>query len=242
MPAPAIKIENLTVILGKTFQAIDNISADLPADKITGIIGPSGAGKTTLIRSIVGRQHIAGGSINVFNSPAGASKLREQISYMTQEGSVYSDLTVRENLKYFAVISGVDRKELNTSVDRVLGTVDLVAQADQLVEKLSSGQKRRVSLGIALIGRPRLMVLDEPTVGLDPVLREKLWELFRTIASHGTTLVISSHVMDEAERCDALLLIRDGKLLAFDSPAKIRHSTGTNSIEQSFLKLVGGEQ
>lgn len=239
MSETAVKIQNVSVTLGKGFEALRNVSVDLPVGKVIGFIGPSGAGKTTLMRSIVGRQKLGKGSITIFDLPAGAAKLRDQISYMTQEPSVYTDLTVRENLVYFATVFGVPKREVSKAVDDILHTVELTPQANQLVEDVSGGQKQRVSLAIALIGKPRLMVLDEPTVGLDPVLRDQLWKLFRKLAEQGTTLVISSHVMDEAERCDDLLLIRDGKILAHASPKEICHQTSTTSVEQAFLKLVG---
>lgn len=236
---PAIEIKNLSVKLGGHYRALKNINVDLPAGKIIGFIGPSGAGKTTLIRSIVGRQRLSGGSITVNGLPAGSAKLRSQMSYMTQEISVYHDLTVGENLRYFAVMFGLKRKDVGRAVADILRTVDMSQQANQLVDDLSGGQKQRVSLAIALIGYPRLMVLDEPTVGLDPVLREQLWQLFHKLAQDGTTIIISSHVMDEAERCDDLLLIREGEVLAHDSPRKLCEQTGAKSVEQSFLKLVG---
>lgn len=236
---PAVEIQNVNVMLGKHFQALDNVSVRLPQGKIVGFIGPSGAGKTTLIRSIVGRQKLASGNISVFDVPAGSKQLRNRVSYMTQEASVYSDLTVTENLEYFATMLGLGRSTVKSEVARLLETVDLQSHKDQMVEKLSGGQKQRVSLAIALIGQPQLMVLDEPTVGLDPVLREDLWSLFRQLAADGTTLIVSSHVMDEAERCDELLLIRNGKLLAQGSPKQLCEQTHTHSVEQSFLKLIG---
>jgi ABC-2 type transport system ATP-binding protein len=235
----AVEIKELDVVLGKDFRALQGVNVRLPQGKIVGFIGPSGAGKTTLIRSIVGRQKLANGSITVFGAPAGSKQLRSKVSYMTQEVSVYGDLTVSENLEYFATMLGLGRASIKSEVERLLKIVNLEAQKKQMVEKLSGGQKQRVSLAIALIGKPRLMVLDEPTVGLDPVLREQLWSLFRQLSNEGTTLLVSSHVMDEAERCDELLLIRDGQLLAQGSPKQLCEQTGTNSIEQSFLKLIG---
>lgn len=239
MSDTAIQIQNVSVVLGGSFHALRHVTVDLPAGKVIGFIGPSGAGKTTLIRSIVGRQSIADGSITIGGLPAGSAKLRSQMSYMTQEVSVYSDLTVRENLRYFATVFGIPKRDMKNTISDILQTVDMTDHARQLVSKLSGGQKQRVSLAIALIGYPKLMVLDEPTVGLDPVLREQLWSLFRDLAAKGTTLIISSHVMDEAERCDELLLIRNGELLAHGSPRALCEQTGTKTVEQSFLKLIG---
>lgn len=235
----AVVIDNLSITLGGQFRALKNVSVELPAGKAVGLIGPSGAGKTTLIRSIVGRQRLTSGSITVFGQPAGSPELREQVSYMTQELSVYPDLTVRENLSYFATMTGQPRRQNKAIIADILKTVDLTDKKDSLVTNLSNGQRQRVSLAIALIGSPKLMVLDEPTVGLDPVLREKLWGLFRQLADQGTTLVISSHSMDEAQRCDDLVLIRSGKVIAHSSPAELLERTGTKTVEQSFLKLVG---
>ena len=239
---PAVKIKNLSVILGGNVKALSKINLELPPGKTIGFIGPSGAGKTTLIRCLVGRLHFDEGEITVFGEAAGSPGLRRQVTYMTQELSVYPDLTVRENLRYFATMSGQPRKKTKRIVTDVLRTVDMTAKADSLVESLSGGQKQRVSLAVALIGSPKLMVLDEPTVGLDPVLRERLWILFAKLADQGMTLIISSHSMDEAERCDDLVLIRDGKLISHSSPAQLRHQTNTKTIEESFLKLVGDHE
>lgn len=237
---PAITIKNLSVNLGghRKVQALRDVSVELPENKIIGFIGPSGAGKTTLIRSIVGRQKISSGSIQIFGLPAGSAKLRSQVSYMTQERSVYPDLTVRENLRYFATMFGLPRRSISADIDRILKIIDMTTQADQLFLSLSGGQKQRASLAIALIGQPKLMLLDEPTVGLDPLLREQLWQLFHQLRDQNTTIIISSHVMEEAERCDDLLLIRDGGVLAHGSPAELRQQTKTDSVEQAFLKLV----
>ncbi len=239
MAEPMVRIKDVSVVLGDHFKALKHINVDLAPGTVTGFIGPSGAGKTTLIRSIVGRQRITSGSITIDGTPAGSAKLRSQMSYMTQEVSVYSDLTVRENLRYFATMFGIPRKETAKIITDLLKTVDMSDHIGSLVGKLSGGQKQRVSLAVALIGFPKLMVLDEPTVGLDPVLREQLWELFKDLASSGTTIIISSHVMDEAERCDDLLLIRGGELLAHGTPEELCKQTSTKTVEQSFLKLVG---
>jgi ABC-2 type transport system ATP-binding protein len=242
MSENAVHIQSLSVILGKKVHALKSVSLELPTGKIIGFIGPSGAGKTTLIRSIVGRQKLTKGRITVLGLPAGSSKLRPQVSYMTQETAVYPDLTVRENLRYFATMSGVKRQEVRRRTNDILMTTDLTPQADQLVSTLSGGQKQRASLAVALIGAPKLLVLDEPTVGLDPVLREKLWRLFAELANRGATLIISSHAMDEAERCQDLVLLRNGKIVAHTSPADLRTQTGTKTVEASFLKLVGDRE
>lgn len=234
----AISVEDLSVILGGKFIAIKNLDVDFEKGKIAGVIGPSGAGKTTLIRAIVGRQKIANGKITVFGMPAGSRKLRQEVSYMTQGLSVYPDLTVEQNLYYFASMFGVRRKDMQKMIDDILHAVDMTKKSKELVSNLSGGQKQRVSLATSLIGSPNLMILDEPTVGLDPVLRDQIWKLFRELTSKGVTIIISSHVMDEAERCDDLLLIRDGKLLAHGSPAEICQRTNTRTVEQGFLKLV----
>lgn len=239
MPTPAaIDINQLSVVLSHSFRAIDNVSLTIPAGHITGCLGPSGAGKTTLIRAVVGRQRPTSGHVTVLGLPAGSPALRRQVSYMTQAPSVYPDLTVAENLAYFAAMVDVPRLGRGGHINRILATVDMTKQANQLVSSLSGGQKQRVSLAVTLLGEPKLLVLDEPTVGLDPVLREQLWALFRRLAKAGTTILISSHVMDEAERCDSLLLLRDGRLLAQGTPAALAKQTGTKTVAESFLKLV----
>lgn len=237
--ASVIEISQLQVVLGHDYRALDDISVTLPAGSITGIIGPSGAGKTTLIRTIVGRQRIRSGTLNVLGVPAGSKVLRGRVSYMTQEQSVYHDLSVEENIRYFGAMLGLQGKELGRATAQVLELVDLVEKRGLLVSDISGGQKQRVSLAIALLGEPELLVLDEPTVGLDPVLREDLWKLFRQLRDGGKAIIISSHVMDEAERCDDLLLVRDGKLVAHGTPRELCERTGTKTVEASFLKLAG---
>lgn len=235
--APVINIKNVTVRFGK-FTALDGISAKVPGGKITGLIGPSGAGKTTLIRSIVGRQTITEGILMVFGQPAGHKGLRSIVSYKTQEVSAYYDLTVSQNLHYFSTMMNVPRKAIKAEVGRLIKMIRLERQTKQLAGSLSGGQKQRLSLAIALIGQPKLLVLDEPTVGLDPILRDELWKMFRNLADNGSTLLISSHVMDEAERCDDLLLIREGEIVAHQTPTEMRKHTDSKTIEESFLKLA----
>ncbi len=202
---------------------------------VTGLLGPSGCGKTTLMRAVVGTQAIRSGSLTVLGRPAGAADLRGRVGYASQAASVYVDLTVEENVRYFAQVVSAPPGD----VARVIDRVDMTRYRHRLAGRLSGGQRSRVSLAVALLGDPPLLVLDEPTVGLDPVLREDLWHLFHDLAANGSTLLVSSHVMDEAERCDDLLLLRGGTLLAHEPPAELRRRTGTDSLDAAFLRLIG---
>jgi len=239
---PAIVTRNLTVKFEKKFIALEDVNITLPAGKIIGFIGPSGAGKTTLIPCLVGRQKITHGSAKVLGIKASSAKLRGRFSYMTQSLSVYPDLTVWENFSYFASMLGQKGNAKSAMIAAVLEQVDMTPQAGRLVNSLSGGQKQRVSLGVSLLGNPEILFLDEPTVGLDTVLREQLWDLFRELVDAGKTIVLSSHVMDEADRCDDLLLIRDGKVLAHASPKELCIQTGAKTVEASFIQLVRAMQ
>jgi ABC-2 type transport system ATP-binding protein len=218
--------------------ALDKMTFSITPGTITGLIGPSGSGKTTLMRAIVGAQVLNGGQLTVLGKPAGDASLRTRIGYVTQMPAVYDDLTATQNLRYFAAILGLDSR---TETDRVLGEVDLKAQAGQLVGTMSGGQRARVSLAIALLGEPPLLVLDEPTVGLDPVLRQSLWTLFAHLAAAGRSLLISSHVMDEAEQCPEILLLREGKVLHHSTKEALLATTHTKTVHDAFLKLAGGK-
>jgi ABC-2 type transport system ATP-binding protein len=230
---PAIVVEGLNVRRGGR-EVLRSVSFSVPQGQVTGLLGPSGCGKTTLMRAIVGVQIVAGGSVTILGEPAGSPALRNRIGYATQSPSIYADLTVTENLRYFASILKAPQED----VLRVIAEVDLVKHADKLVSQLSGGQRSRANLAVALLGSPELLVLDEPTVGLDPVLRDELWTLFHRLADSGVTLLVSSHVMDEAARCQRLLLLREGQVLADDTPAGLRGATGTTDLEQAFLRLV----
>ncbi len=203
---------------------------------ITGLIGPSGSGKTTLMRAIIGAQAITKGQALVLGKPAGDAWLRSHVGYVTQAPAVYNDLTVAQNLRYFAAIIG-----RQSQVDKVLEQVDLRSHATQIVSSLSGGEQARVSLAVALLGDPQLLVLDEPTIGLDPLLRRHLWRLFEQLAAQGKTVLVSSHVMDEAERCADILLLREGKLLHQGSKKQLLANTGMATVEDAFLALVQGE-
>jgi ABC-2 type transport system ATP-binding protein len=230
---PAVTVAGLTVVRGGR-TVLDDVSLTVARGTVTGLLGPSGCGKSTLMRSIVGVQVVAGGTVDVLGEPAGSKAPRRSVGYVTQAPSVYADLTVRENLRYFAAVLGAP----SSDVDRVVDEVGLTAHIDAITGRLSGGQEARVSLAAALLGTPELLVLDEPTVGLDPVLRRDLWTLFARLASNGTTLLVSSHVMDEATRCGRLLLMRDGRILADDSPDALLERTGAPDVEAAFLDLV----
>lgn len=232
MANSAVAIEDLRVVRGG--HDVLAASLELPVAGVTGLLGPSGSGKTTLLRCILGVQRIAAGSVTVLGHPAGSPALRTQIGYASQAASVYDDLSVEENLRYFAAVLHAPAADLQ----RVIEAVDLTDCSDRLTGALSGGQRSRVSLAVAMLGTPRLLVLDEPTVGLDPVLRENLWSLFHRLADEGATLLVSSHVMDEAERCDTLLLLRDGRVLAHDTPAGLKRRTATATMDDAFLHLV----
>lgn len=233
MTDTAVRVDGLRVVRGGNL-VLDDLSLAVPRGTVTGLLGPSGSGKTTLIRAIVGVQLVAGGRVSVLGQPAGAPLLRRRVGYMTQTPAIYADLSVRENLTFFARVLGVG----SDAVDAVLRAVELEAFAPHVVSRLSGGQRARVSLATALLGKPELLVLDEPTVGLDPVLRRDLWSLFHLLADDGTTLLVSSHVMDEAQRCDHLLLLREGRLLAEGSPDALRAQTGGRDLDDVFLRLI----
>jgi len=232
-----ITVSSLDVTRGGN-EVLRGLDFEVASGGVTGLLGPSGCGKTTLMRALVGVQRITAGSVEVLGSPAGSASLRSQIGYVTQQPSVYDDLTVTENLRFFARILGVEDERIGECIE----TVALGSHADRVVSQLSGGQRSRVSLAVALLGEPRLLVLDEPTVGLDPVLRVELWGTFHRLADEGAAVLVSSHVMDEASRCDRLLLMREGRLIADDSPAGLLESTRTEDIEHAFLALVQAKE
>jgi len=234
MPSsPAIETRGLRVVRGGA-EVLHELDLDVPVGEITGLLGPSGCGKSTLMRAIVGVQIVQGGSVTVLGEAAGSAGLRARVGYVTQAPSVYLDLSVEENLRYFATIV----RAAPARVEEVMRAVDIRQLAGRPVGALSGGQVARVSLATALLNEPPLLVLDEPTVGLDPVLRRDLWSTFRALADGGTTLLVSSHVMDEADRCDRILLMRDGSILATGTPADLRADTGADDLDGAFLALV----
>jgi ABC-2 type transport system ATP-binding protein len=229
----AISITGLRVVRGGNV-VLDGLDLAIPAGEVTGLLGPSGCGKSTLLRSIVGVQKIAAGEVRVFGEVAGSAALRSRVAYLTQSPSIYADVTVEENLRYFATILHVPASE----VGRVIATVGLSGLQHSLGSRLSGGQRSRLSLASALLGNPELLILDEPTVGLDPVIRNELWEEFHRLAGAGATLLVSSHVMDEAERCDQLILMREGEIIAQDTPLAVRESAAQETVEGAFIALI----
>jgi ABC-2 type transport system ATP-binding protein len=228
-----VEVRDLVVVRGGS-EVLHGVSLELAAGRVTGLLGPSGSGKTTLMRAIVGVQILASGSVAVLGRTAGAPELRRRVAYVTQAPSVYGDLGVRENLEYFARVLGVPRRR----VDAALATVGLDTLGHRVVRTLSGGERSRVSLATALLGEPDVLVLDEPTVGLDPVLRRDLWATFHDLAAAGATLLVSSHVMDEARRCDDLVLLREGGVVATVTPTELRARTGADDLEEAFLALL----
>ncbi|MBB5869328.1 ABC-2 type transport system ATP-binding protein [Allocatelliglobosispora scoriae] len=228
-----IEVHDLVVDRGKR-TVLPGLTCSMPSGGLTGLLGPSGSGKTTLMRAIVGVQVVKSGTVTVLGKSAGDKELRSKIGYLTQAPSVYADLTVRENARFFGSLYGLDAGK----ADEAVRNVGLEQQAHQLVGDLSGGQRSRASLACAIVGDPKVLILDEPTVGQDPVLRDELWHQFRALAAGGATVVVSSHVMDEANRCDRLLLIREGRLIADDTPAAVKASAGTDDLDEAFLTLI----
>jgi ABC-2 type transport system ATP-binding protein len=229
----AVTVSDLVVDRGPR-RVLHGLSFAVPPGQVTGLLGPSGSGKTTLMRAIVGVQRVRSGEVTVLGEPAGTAGLRSRVGYVTQAPSVYPDMTVRENVRYFASLYGMGVRE----ADAALADVGLRDAAGQLVRDLSGGQQGRASLACALVAAPEVLVLDEPTVGLDPVLRVELWDRFHALARVGTTLIVSSHVMDEAGRCDRLLLLRDGDLISDSTPAQLRADGRSHDLEEAFLNVV----
>jgi ABC-2 type transport system ATP-binding protein len=229
----AIVVRDLRVVRGET-TVLPGVSLEIGSGIVTGLLGPSGSGKSTLLRSLVGVQVVEHGEVTVLGLPAGTPALRRRVAYVTQAPSVYVDLSVRENLHYFARILDVS----TARIDDVLATVGLEGFEARVIGTLSGGERSRVSLAAALLGEPELLVLDEPTVGLDPVLRLELWRSFHALAREGTTILVSTHVMDEADRCNELVLQREGAVVATGSPDAIREQTGCDDLEQAFIAIA----
>ena len=229
----AVEVDSVTKEFGD-IKALNGVTLRVRRGEIYGLLGPNGAGKTTLIRSIVGLIAPNSGTVTVLGRKLPNLDVLREVGYMTQQAALYPGLSVEENVSFFAAIYGVEG-----GVKDALEFVDLYTRRGSVVATLSGGMRQRCSLACALVHRPRLLLLDEPTVGVDPQLRVELWEQFRRMAADGTTIIVSSHVMDEAERCQRLGLIQYGRLLAEGSPSEVRSQAGTQNLEEAFLKLAG---
>jgi ABC-2 type transport system ATP-binding protein len=238
---PVVEGADLVVRRGRRGQGqvvLDGLTFTIPGGRVTGLLGPSGCGKTTLLRTLVGVQAITAGSVTLLGLPAGHPRLRSRVGYATQDQAVYTDLTLRENLRYFGIVLGLRGRELTAAVESTIAALDLGGLEKRVVGTFSGGQLARTGLAVALLGTPSLLLLDEPTVGLDPVLRRDLWGLFHRLAAGGAAVIVSSHVMDEAARCDHLLFMRDGRFLAQAPPAEVLRRTGAADLEGAFLRLA----
>lgn len=233
----AIETRDLTVTRGGR-AVLTDLTCSIASGRITGLLGPSGCGKSTLIRSIVGVQRVVSGTVTVLGEPAGSPDLRRRVGYVTQAPSIYPNLSVADNVRFFARVLNAPR----SNIDDVIERVGLASHRASLASALSGGQLSRASLAVALLGNPDVLLLDEPTVGLDPVLRVELWVTFRHLADEGTTLLVSSHVMDEASLCDRLLLMRDGEIVASDTPDGLCAATQTDNVGDAFLHLINERQ
>jgi ABC-2 type transport system ATP-binding protein len=233
----ALRLTDVRVVRGRRV-VLDEVSLSVRPGAVTGLLGPSGSGKTTLMRAVVGVQARVTGTVEVLDRPAGTPALRREVAYVAQGGGVYRDLTVGQNLRYVAALLGLRGRRGEQAVTRVLDVVGLAERRSDLVGRLSGGQESRVSLAGALLGEPRLLVLDEPTVGLDPVLRDDLWRTFADLAAEGVSLLVSTHVMDEAARCDDLVLLREGRVLATGAPRELLERTGADDLDRAFLRLI----
>jgi len=236
---PIVEVENVSKQFGP-ITALAGVTLDVPSGIIYGLLGPSGSGKTTLIRLIAGAMRASAGQVRVFGRPQPSRANAARIGYMTQAAALYPDLSLRENLTFFGTLYGLDDRRLRERVEAIAAEVELADRLDSPLHTFSGGMRQRASLACALLHEPDLLILDEPTVGLDPVLRRAFWERFRRLAAAGRTLIVSSHVMDEADRCDRLAFLREGRLLATGSPSELRQITEQANLEDAFLALAAG--
>lgn len=233
-----VSVRNVSKAYGKQ-QILTNISLDIYKGEIFGLLGPSGAGKTTLVKQLVGLDVPDSGENYLFNERMPSLKLMSRIGYMAQSDALYGELTAKENLEFFGALFGLKGKTLQSRILEVMEIVQLTEHLNKIVFNFSGGMKRRLSLAIALLHEPELLILDEPTVGIDPVLRKSIWEAFYELNKKGTSIIVTTHVMGEAEKCHRLAMIRDGALIAVDTPDELKAKTNSTSIEGAFL-VYGG--
>lgn len=235
---PIVSICKVSKSFGKQ-QVLKNINLDILKGEIFGFLGPSGAGKTTLVKELAGLDTPSTGENFIFQQKMPSLKLMERIGYMAQSDALYGELSAKENLQFFSSLYGLNGKQQEARINEVMKIVDLSNDLNKLVNNFSGGMKRRLSLAAALLHEPELLILDEPTVGIDPVLRKSIWDSFYELKRKGTTIIVTTHVMDEAEKCDRLGMIRNGELIAVGSPEELKNNTNATSIEDAFL-IYGG--
>ncbi|HEY2003692.1 MAG TPA: ABC transporter ATP-binding protein [Candidatus Saccharimonadia bacterium] len=238
----AVVFRDVTKTFNKTFRALDGLTFSIKRGELYGLIGPNGAGKTTSIRVMTGLVSAGGGQVSVLGLQPNDPAVRSHVGYMPQETALYLDLTVRENLELFGRLYDMDKKYLKARIKELLEFVNLTDWADKVITELSGGMQHRASLAAALLPKPKLLILDEPTVGVDPELRATFWDRFRSMQAEGTTILITTHYMDEAMRCERVGLVNHGRLIAEDAPAELIRKTGTKSLEDAFLKLAGRKE
>lgn len=233
-----VSIQNVTKVFGKQ-TVLKEINLEIHKGEIFGLLGPSGAGKTTLVKQLIGLDLPTNGEVNLFGKKMPSLDLIQGVGYMSQSDALYTELSAKENLEFFATLYGLKGKERKKRIDDVMEIVQLTEHLTKLVSQYSGGMKRRLSLAAALLHEPDLLILDEPTVGIDPVLRQSIWDSFYELKNKGKTLIVTTHVMDEAEKCDRLGLIRDGHLIAVGTPSELKFQTNAATIEEAFL-VYGG--
>jgi ABC-2 type transport system ATP-binding protein len=236
---PAVELRDITRAFGRK-PVLDGITMQVERGELFGLLGPSGSGKTTLVKLITGIDKADGGSVRLLGETMPKLKMLQRIGYMAQSDALYNELTAKENLQFFASLYELSGSRRNERIQAAMAVVDLLDHLNKPVAAYSGGMKRRLSLAIALLHEPELLVLDEPTVGIDPVLRQSIWRELLALREKGTTILLTTHVMDEAEKCDRIALIREGKLTAIDSPEALKAKSGTASIEEAFIALGGG--
>lgn len=233
-----INIDDLSKSFGKN-RVLSHISLQVNDCEIFGLLGPSGAGKTTLVKIIAGIEEATTGAVDVLNTAMPNLAVMQKIGFMAQSDALYAELNAYENLDFFASIYGLKGSYKKKRIQQVLQFVNLSDDMKKPIHSFSGGMKRRLSLAISMLHEPEILILDEPTVGIDPVLRKSIWEELSHLAQNGTTIVVTTHVMDEAEKCDRLGMIRDGKLIAAGSPSQLKQNTNSATLEEAFLHFGG---
>lgn len=243
---PAIRFRGVCKSFGRKTPAGDNrkqvlndVTFDVPRGQIVCLLGPSGCGKTTMVDLIIGNTIPTAGTVTVLGEQAPYPTARKTVGYMPQDDALYSDITAEENLRFFGTMAGLSKAQLKSAMEELLLFAKLEDHRKKLVARFSGGMKRRLSLAIALLHKPELLVLDEPTVGLDPAHRRTIWDRFDQLAAEGTSILVTTHIMDEASRCHRIIMLQEGRIIAQGSPTDILTQTGTPDLESAFLALTG---